>query len=191
LIDGRPHLNVGIYDQLPRDYRGSEGEQAGLLLALRAAFPEFPLDGASWRSLKTHAHPIRWFEPRDRYVSRRVLLAGDAAGVDPLMGEGISCAFEHGKLAARAIAEFLGGNHAALASYDRELHRGAIGRKLRKLAFAARSFYGPQHRMFFRVAHLSRRAQEIGVDWFNGAHHLDELSTAALTARWARTVFFG
>ena len=43
-----------------------------------------------------------------------MLLAGDAAGVDPLMGEGISCAFEHGKLAARAIGELLAGDRAAL-----------------------------------------------------------------------------
>ena len=53
------------------------------------------------------AFPIRWFDARDSYVRGRVILAGDAAGVDPLMGEGISCAFEHGKLAAHAIGELL------------------------------------------------------------------------------------
>ena len=46
--------------------------------------------------------------------SGRVILAGDAAGVDPLMGEGISCAFEHGKLAANAICNFLDGDTGAL-----------------------------------------------------------------------------
>ncbi|HXW82780.1 MAG TPA: NAD(P)/FAD-dependent oxidoreductase, partial [Candidatus Binataceae bacterium] len=190
LIDGHPHLNVGIYDQLPRDYHGPGGEQAAMLRALRAAFPELPFDTARHRP-NTHAHPIRWFDARDRYVSGRVMLAGDAAGVDPLMGEGISCAFEHGKLAARAICGVLDGDSAALGRYDRALHRDAVGRKLGKLAFAASSFYGPRHRWFFRAAHLSRRAQEIGVDWFNGAHHLDQLPVAALAARWARAVLFG
>ena len=44
------------------------------------------------------------------FASGRVMLAGDAAGVDPLMGEGISCAFEHAKLAAPAVDGFLAGD---------------------------------------------------------------------------------
>ena len=120
-----------------------------------------------------------------------MILAGDAAGVDPLMGEGISCAFEHGKAAAAAIGQFLDDDPAAFTRYDHELHRGVTGRKLRKLAFAARHFYGPHHRIFFRLSRLSRRAQEVGLDWYNGARRSDELSTAVLVARWAGSVLFG
>ncbi len=104
------------------------------------------------------------------------------------MGEGISCAFEHGKLAADAIVKFLDGDGDALRIYDLTLHEGAVGKKLSKLAFAARHFYSPHHRLFFRVACISRRAREIGVDWYNGARHLDELPTRRLIARWARAV---
>jgi flavin-dependent dehydrogenase len=191
LIDGRPHLNVGIYDQRPRDGAAGESEQRRMLDALRAAFPELALDGLGRRAMSFKAFPIRWFDARDRYAAGRVMLAGDAAGVDPLMGEGISCAFEHGKLAAAAIARLLDGDVRALESYDDELHRGAVGRKLGKLAYAARHFYGPRHREFFRLARLSLRAQEIGVDWYNGAAHLDALSTPRLIARWLRAVLFG
>ncbi len=187
-IGGRPHLNVGIYDQFPRKCRDSGGEQAAMLRELVRAFPELPLAGLSDRKISFKAYPIRWFDPGDRYVKGRVILAGDAAGVDPLMGEGISCAFEHGKLAAAAIGRLLDGDPRALADYDRELHWGAIGWKLRKLAFAARHFYGPYHRTFFRLSRISRRAQEIGLDWYNGASHSDELSTAVLIARWVRSV---
>ncbi len=107
------------------------------------------------------------------------------------MGEGISCAFEHGKLAARSIGEFLDGRGDALVRYDRGLHRGAAGRKLAKLGFAARRFYGPRHRLFFRLAAASTRAQQIGVDWYNGASHLDELSTPRLMGMWLKSVLFG
>jgi geranylgeranyl reductase family protein len=191
LVDGKPHLNVGIYDQHPRESQETNGEQAAMLRELQQAFPDLPLSGLRDRTMNFRAFPIRWFDKRDRYVNGRVMLAGDAAGVDPLMGEGISCAFEHGKLAAHAIAELLGGGAHALATYDRELHCGAIGWKLRKLAFAARHFYGPHHRLFFRLSRLSKRAQEIGLDWYNGARHSDEVWTAALIARWAGSVLFG
>jgi geranylgeranyl reductase family protein len=192
MIDGRPHLNVGIYDQHPRDFpEKSGGEQARMLSELAAAFPELPLDAMARRAMAWKSFPIRWFDRSDRYARGRVILAGDAAGVDPLMGEGISCAFEHGKIAARAIDSFIAGDESALGAYDRSLHDGAVGRKLAKLAFAARHFYGAHHRLFFRVARTSRRAHEIGVDWYNGARHLDELPTRQLVARWIRAVLLG
>lgn len=191
VIAGQPHLNVGIYDQYPRQSREHGGEQAALLRELQRAFPELPLGDLGDRAGRFKAFPIRWFDKRDRYVDGRVLLAGDAAGVDPLMGEGISCAFEHGKLAALAIGRLLDGDTAALGYYDRELHSGAIGWKLRKLAFAARHFYGPYHKSFFRLSGISRRAQEIGLDWYNGARHSDELSTGLLIAQWLRCVLLG
>ena len=188
LIGGRPHLNVGIYDQRPRE---KSGEQSPMIAQLVRAFPELPLDGLKRRATRWHSFPIRWFDPADSYASGRAILAGDAAGVDPLMGEGISCAFEHGKLAANAICKYLDGDGDALRAYDRALHEGAVGAKLRKLAFAARHFYGPHHTLFFRLARISRRAQEIGVDWYNGARHLDEVPTRRLIARWARAVLLG
>jgi flavin-dependent dehydrogenase len=141
--------------------------------------------------MKWNSFPIRWFDAADRYARGRVILAGDAAGVDPLMGEGISCAFEHGKLAAGAIGAFLDGDEGALSDYDRSLHESAVGRKLNKLAFAARHFYGRHHRLFFAIARASRCASEIGVDWYNGARHLDEEATHRIVARWMRAVLFG
>ena len=191
LIEGRPHLNVGIYDQDPRAPHACGGEHAALLDELKRAFPELPLGHLGGGAGHFRAAPIRWFDRRDRYAEGSVILAGDAAGVDPLMGEGISCAFEHGKAAACAIGQFLDDAPGAFTRYDRELHRGVTGRKLRKLAFAARHFYGPHHRTFFRLSRLSRRAQEVGLDWYNGAGRYDELSTAALVLRWTGSVLFG
>jgi geranylgeranyl reductase family protein len=191
LIGGAPHLNVGIYDQRPRELEQKGGEQKLMIAELVAAFPELPLEGLKRRATRWHSFPIRWFDARDSYARGRVILAGDAAGVDPLMGEGISCAFEHGKVAANAIGRFLDGDSGAIRAYDRALHEGAVGKKLSKLAFAARHFYGPHSRLFFRIAGVSRRAQEIGVDWYNGARHLDETPTRHLIARWARAVLLG
>jgi flavin-dependent dehydrogenase len=184
LVDGKPHLNVGIYDQF------ADGRVSNRLMIdqLRGAFAQIdmPADARSFR-----AFPIRWFDASDKFATRRALLAGDAAGVDPLMGEGISYAFEHGRLAAEAIGRCLDGDGAALQDYDRTLRRGAVGRKLSRLAFAAHRFYGPRHRLYFRLAHLSRKAQQMGIDWYNGARNLDQVPARRLVARWARAVLLG
>jgi flavin-dependent dehydrogenase len=189
LIDHRPHLNVGIYDQHPNGRVAPGKPKAELLKALAAAFPELPIRSDARSGYK--AFPIRWYEPAQRFVSGSVMLAGDAAGVDPLMGEGISFAFEHGKLAAAAIDAWLGGASGALAGYDRALHYGSVARKLRRLRFAAARFYGPRHRLYFRLASLSRATQQIGVDWYNGVRDLDELPTAALARKWLQAVLIG
>ncbi len=191
LIEGRPHLNVGIYDQFPRETVATGQEKPALIEELRAAFPEVESGREGDGGIPFKAFPIRWYEAGDRYALGRTILAGDAAGAEPLMGEGISSAFEHGKLAAEAVARFLDGENDALEAYGRELHRGTLGRKLRRLGFAARRFYGPRHRLYFSIAGFSRRAQEIGVDWYNGARQMDEESIARGLARWAGAVFFG
>jgi geranylgeranyl reductase family protein len=182
LIDGEPHLNVGIYDQ--RLHRAPpQGRECDLLWQLRAAFPAIELCRSAKVQPAFKAFPIRWYDARDTYANKGTILAGDAAGVDPLMGEGISCAFEHGKLAARAIIGYLDGDCAALENYGRNLHRGLIGRKLRRLAFAARIFYGAHHRLYFRLAGISSRLQRLSVDWYNGARRIDELSIARAALR--------
>ena len=99
---------------------------------------------------------------------------------------------------AKALPTILGGVVLSIAgnasAADLPVIRYAQGQfsgGMSKLAFAARNFYGPRHRMFFRIASISRRAQELGVDWYNGARHLDEVPTRRLVARWARAVLLG
>jgi menaquinone-9 beta-reductase len=182
LINGHPHLNMGIYDQNPPEGR-REGSTHDLLAHLRTAFPEIDSFVGADEKPSYKSFPIRWYDAQDRYVCERTILAGDAAGVDPLMGEGISCAFEHGKLAASAIARYLDGDCTALEAYGNELHRGLMGRKLRRLAFAARRFYGAHHRFYFRLAGFSGKLQRLSVDWYNGTRHLDELSIGRAVLR--------
>jgi menaquinone-9 beta-reductase len=191
IIDGRPHLNIGIYDQCPRRAVVPDQKKPALSEELCAAFPEVDQAHKANGPLRFKSFPIRWYDAANRYESGRTILAGDAAGADPLMGEGISSAFEHGKLAAEAITRFLAGEGGALAWYGHELHGGTIGRKLRRLGFAARRLYGPHHRFYFRIAGLSRHMQSIGLDWYNGAHRMDEASIARALGLWISAVLSG
>jgi flavin-dependent dehydrogenase len=191
LIGGQPHLNVGVYDQTPHATVGGKAAKPRLDEALRRSFPELKLDGPAPDGRLFKGAPIRWHDAAARFAHGRVLLAGDAAGVDPMMGEGISIAFEHGKLAALAIARLLDGDERAPADYDRALHVGPIGRKLNRLASAARHFYGSRHRFFLRVMAASRPAREIGLDWYNGVGRLDELRTGGVVIEWLRRLLLG
>jgi len=157
LIDGRPHWNVGVYSLARR----GEGARLGRLLDERAQGRELP----------RKAHPIRLYRGREAMSAPGVLLVGDAAGVDALLGEGISFSLQFGQLAARALAAGFAAGDLRFAGYDRTVRRSAMGRKLRRLGFAARMMYGPAGPLWFRVARLSRRAQITGMDWYNGVAH--------------------
>ncbi|HJQ85535.1 MAG TPA: hypothetical protein VKA21_15715, partial [Candidatus Binatia bacterium] len=103
----------------------------------------------------------------------------DAAGVDPLMGEGISFALEYGIAAADAILDARARRDWSFLAYRRAVARGPLGRKLRRLDLATRLFYGPRQRLWFRIAAASRRAQRIGLAWYNGVDGWDERGALA------------
>jgi flavin-dependent dehydrogenase len=96
LIKGQPFMNRGIFDSRARPDRPRVSLKQKLRQAL--AQRERNLDDYSLKG-----HPIHWFDPTARLAKPRILLAGDAAGVDPLLGEGISFALAYGDVAAAAI----------------------------------------------------------------------------------------
>ncbi|HTT77045.1 MAG TPA: FAD-dependent monooxygenase [Candidatus Binataceae bacterium] len=183
MIGGVPFRNAGIYEWKASPSNGDRNRKSRLFAELHRAFPEIGIAKSPEGGVRFKSFPIRWYNPRDRYAAGRVILAGDAAGADPLMGEGISFALEHGRMAAEAALRFIDGDADALRGYDRALHTGYNARKLGRLAFAARRFYGPRHRLFFKLASLSRHAQQLGLDWYNGANGVDETSAFRIAAR--------
>src|SRR5690349_17943253 len=168
LIDGVPHANVGVYALPPVDGARVHAELVAELarLGVRATYP--------WK-----AFPIRTYARGTVVAVPHAVLVGDAAGADALMGEGISFALEYGIAAAEAIVAAHATGDWSFAGYARAVATGPLGRKLRRLAVAARLFYGPRHRFWFGVAGASARAQAIGLAWYNGTGGWDERGALA------------
>jgi flavin-dependent dehydrogenase len=104
------------------------------------------------------------------------MLVGDAAGCDPLLGEGISYAFEFARLAAQQIAAAFDRADFEFGGYSRAVASGWFGRKLRRLGTVARLFYGRGSHLGFAVASRSRRLQQVGIRWYNGVGDWDRIS---------------
>ena len=156
LVDGVPHANVGAYALPPIDGIRLRAELSSALGVIGAA-------DQAWK-----AFPIRVLTPRSAVAAPRALLVGDAAGVEALLGEGISFALEYGILAAEAIVAARATGDWSFTGYAASVHAGAIGRKLRRLWMGARLFYGRASRPMFRITFASVRAQRIGLRWYNG-----------------------
>jgi flavin-dependent dehydrogenase len=163
LIGGEPHVNIGVYSV------HMEGAYLRDLLERETA-------RLGTRVPRVQAFPIHWYRHGAPIAGPGAMLVGDAAGVDPLMGEGISFCFEYGRLAATALASRRPSAEAPFAAYQQAVRSSWMGRKLRRLGLATRLFYGPTRRVWFGVASRSRRAQEIGIRWYNGVDGVDRLS---------------
>ncbi|HEX3762915.1 MAG TPA: hypothetical protein VHW23_29670, partial [Kofleriaceae bacterium] len=145
LVGGRPLVCRGIYalgvaaDQ-PRD-------RLAAYLAARG------LDLARYR-LKQFAE--RGFEPGAAIARPRVLLVGEAAGIDIATGEGIGQAIEYGAVAGGYLARALAADRLGFADWRRTVERHHLGVQLRLRHAAHRMFYGP------RRAQLERMLPRIG-----------------------------
>jgi flavin-dependent dehydrogenase len=141
VVEGRALVCRGLYHlKTPRDAPRDAPDLAALLAErLRAQ----GIDPASCRN-KRYAE--RGFEPASRLARGRRMLVGEAAGIDPVTGEGIAQAIEYGVLAGRFLARTFARDADGPA--DVEAWQGVVGasRLARDLGTRVRLmglYYGP------------------------------------------------
>ncbi len=98
VVGGRPAVNRGIYRVTPSDASTGLDELTGRLEAHLAG------RGLALNDCVKKRYAERGFAPRDVLSTRRLALVGEAAGVDPVTGEGIAQAILMGRWAGRALA---------------------------------------------------------------------------------------
>lgn len=150
LIDERPNMNRGVFDA--RISPGSD--RAPLLKILNDSARA---SGVGDQELAPDGHPIHWFSPRNRLSAERVLLVGDAAGAEPLFGEGIGIALAYGELAAAEAHRALLSDEFAFGNYRRRVLMSPLGRYLLFRWFVASLLY-----RFARHAPLMRFVWVVG-----------------------------
>jgi flavin-dependent dehydrogenase len=131
LVDAQPMVCRGVYvlgvaADHPR-------ERLAHYLAARG------LDIARYR-VKQFAE--RGFEPGAELSRPRVLLVGEAAGIDIATGEGIGQAIEYGAVAGPYLARALDEDRLDFAGWRRTIDRHHLGLQLRIRHAAHRAFYG-------------------------------------------------
>jgi len=119
-IKGRPMRCWGIYDT---NMLASE-KRPPLKEPLAKEMSRFGLD---LNQYEIKGHPIRWYSPWNQMSAPRVLLVGDAAGADPIFGEGISIALGYGVLAAHEINESLQRDEYSFRGFRNRVIRSGLG----------------------------------------------------------------
>jgi flavin-dependent dehydrogenase len=122
-VDGAPTHNLGLYDSRKAHNR----PRADLPGILDASLRSLSFDPGAMHLM---GHPIHRFSPRNLFARPRLILVGDAAGADPLFGEGIAPALLYGKLASESVqASFVSGDFS-FGGYRGRVLRSRLGRYL-------------------------------------------------------------
>jgi geranylgeranyl reductase family protein len=123
LVNGQTHMNWGVFNSQVL----SSSPHLPLKEILGKVLREQKVDAEAW-PLK--GHPLRWFDGKGTYAVPHILLVGDAAGVDPLLGEGISYSLEYGQVAARELEAAFTSGDFSFAGYRARILVHRLGRDL-------------------------------------------------------------
>ena len=133
-VNGQPMRCWGIYDanMLPGDQKAALKPTLGI---------EMARCGYDLAEYEIKSHPIHWFDPFISVCVPQIMLVGDAAGADPIFGEGISMALGYGRLAARELASAFKQDDFSLKHYRRRLLCSPLGQTLLARWFIAHLVY--------------------------------------------------
>ncbi len=125
LVDGRPLYCRGMYE-----LSGVEGAPAGpeVEIPLEKRFAaRLAAQGLRLTDHKQKRYAERGFERHQPFASPRVLLVGEAAGIDPITGEGIAQAVQYGHAAGTYLAARLAADDLTFADWGRHVEKARIG----------------------------------------------------------------
>jgi menaquinone-9 beta-reductase len=137
IIEGQTWLNTGV-GGFPTSQK-----QGPLLRKILAQF--LAARGISLNAGQIEGCLLRWFHPDSIFSAERVLLVGDAAGVDPLWGEGIAFSLGYGHVAADSIARSLKSKDFSFTTYKEQLLAHEIGQELMNRLQWADKLYRPHN----------------------------------------------
>lgn len=162
IVDGRELVCRGVYHLKLDD---ADDTDIRALLAKRLA--DRGLDLARHHQ-KRFAE--RGFELHQPYAVPRVALVGEAAGIDPVTGEGIAQAIQYGAFAGGYLAEKLASGDLSFADWNARLARTDVGLDLGVRTRVVPWFFGRYRAAMERFLLETPSFLALGARYFAGRH---------------------
>ena len=158
IMDGKPAVSRGIY-HMNATHRSDLKEVLATFLRRRGIDPE---------SVKYKPFSERGFTPGSEIARPGVVLVGEAAGIDPITGEGIGQGIVIAEVASKVIAGGLERGDLSFESYNREVARTDVARHLSQSHRLAPHVYGRRAREWASFLASHEAAVAAGAKWYEG-----------------------
>lgn len=156
IVNGQPLMCRGVYalghDNTPKQHLIRYLEDRGL----------------SIKDYRLKQFAERGWTPNEPLAKPRVLLSGEAAGIDIATGEGIGQAIEYGSLAGPYLGRALAKDDLGFADWTRTVARHHLGTQLSIRHGCYRAFYGRRRPLLERLMPRMPSLMQIGVQDFAG-----------------------
>lgn len=167
VVDGRPLVCRGFYELRPEgDALGARGAGADVGARLIERLRHLGLD----ERLRVKRFAERGLSLHEPLSRPRALLVGEAAGIDPVLGEGIAQAILYGAAAGPYLARCVDRGDFEFADWRRELMRSRVGRDLRIRVRMTPFIYGRTRSLAERWVVRSHDLSLAGLHYFAGDH---------------------
>jgi menaquinone-9 beta-reductase len=163
LVEGRPLVCRGVYRLKLEGAGADDVPDVSVLLAHRLRSR-----GIDPSRCTNKRYAERGFEPSGRLARGALMLVGEAAGIDPVTGEGIAQAIEYGVLAGGFLARHLASGRAApvVEGWQEEVAASRLAHDLRIRTRFVGLFYGPSRPRIERFLTESSDALHVGCQHF-------------------------
>ena len=186
LVDGKALVCRGVYQLKAGDPHDESSENAHDAASLVAGAPtgarrasgvrdvqDLLADRLAARGLDIRRYRVKRFAERgfERHVpfaSQRVMLVGEAAGIDGLTGEGIAQAVGYGAFSGPYLAEKLATGDFAFGDFARRLSASRVGFELRVRARTIPYYFGPHRALIERFVLRTPDFFAMGLEHFAG-----------------------
>ena len=161
-VGGREVVCRGVYHlAMPGEKAGEKALEERLGQRLRAL-------GLDLGACKKKRFAERGFAPHEGIAAPHVLLAGEAAGIDPITGEGIAQALLYGELVAAYVAPRLAAGALDFGDFRRALAATRLGQDLRVRHFLCRRFFAGGRAFYEESLVDLPEFMQLGVRYFAG-----------------------
>jgi menaquinone-9 beta-reductase len=158
VMDGARAMSRGIY-HMNTSPRSDLKRVLGAFLARRGIDPH---------AVRMKGFSERGFTPGAAMHQPGLMLVGEAAGIDPVTGEGIGQGIVYAAVAAACCAEGLERGDLAFEGYGRAFGRTTTARHLTQSAHLAPRVFGPRGRRWASFLACREDAVAAGARWYEG-----------------------
>jgi flavin-dependent dehydrogenase len=161
LVNGRPLVCRGVYGLKPA--HGEQGPELDEVLSAALS-----ARGLRLSDYKKKRYAERGFHRKGRVSAPRVLLVGEAAGIDPVTGEGIAQAIQYGARAGEYLSKKLREGDVRFDDWAKSVRGASIGRDLWVRSTLARAAYGKNRPVIERYLLDTPEFLRVGLQHFGG-----------------------
>jgi flavin-dependent dehydrogenase len=177
LVDGEPLVCRGVYElKVGEDHAAERDPRAS---APRAPAPRdrdvqarlcerLAARGLDLGRYRVKRFAERGFERHMPYAAPRVMLVGEAAGIDGLTGEGIAQAVAYGAFAGPYLAEKLAARDLSFTDFASRLARSSVGFELRVRGRTLPYYFGRHRALIERFVLSTPDFFAMGLEHFAG-----------------------